>query len=96
MGITSLYLGIGSLASSLTFLRPSVIESLDIFSCQAMVGRLCPTTFRGTSLGCYASGRPLNLVRCLLRDVLFLHLFLFDLVVLLTLCILLFCSERSS
>ena len=52
-----------------------------------MVGKLYPMTFRGTSLGCCASGKPLNLVRCLLQDVLLFRLFLFELVVLLTLCI---------
>ena len=60
--IMNSFLGIGSLVSLSTFLRPFVIGSLDIFLCQAMVGRLCPTTFGGTSLGCCAGGRPLVLV----------------------------------
>ena len=56
------FLGIGSLVLSLTFLHHSDIKNLDISSCLAMVGKPCLTTFRGTSLGCYANGRPLVLV----------------------------------
>ena len=58
----NLFPGIGDLVSSSNFLRPSVTGSLDIFSCQAMGGRLYLTTFGGMSLGCYAGGRPLILI----------------------------------
>ena len=63
MGILNLSTGIRDLVSSSIFLRPSVTGNLDIFSCQAMVGRLYSTTFGGMSLGCYAGKRPLILVR---------------------------------
>ena len=43
----NLFPGIGDLASSLTFLCPSITGSPDISLCQAMVGRLYPTTFGG-------------------------------------------------
>ena len=59
----NLFPGIGDLASSLTFLCPSITGSPDISLCQAMVGRLYPTTFGGMSQGCCTGGRPLILVR---------------------------------
>ena len=62
----SSYLGIESLVSSLIFRLPSVIGSLDIFLYRATVGRLFLMTFGGMSIGCYAGGRPLCLVRLLL------------------------------
>ena len=60
-------LGIESLVSSLIYHRPSVTGSPDIFLYWATVGRLFSMTFGGTSLGCCAGGRPLCLVRLLLK-----------------------------
>ena len=59
----NLFLRIGSLVLSPTFLCPSDIGNIDISSCPVMVGRPCPTNFWGTSRGYCANGRPLVLLR---------------------------------
>ena len=88
------FLGIGSLILSLTFLHPFDIGNLDISLCQVMVGRPCPMTFGGTSLGCYASGRPFVLVHSSLCFFSFMIPSL--LFILLTLFNFLSCSGKAS
>ena len=75
---------IGNLISSSTFLRPSVTRSLDIFSCQVMVGRLFPMNFGGRSQGYCTGGRPFILVWLPFMSLLLSILVV--LIVLLTLC----------
>ena len=60
-------LEIESLISSLFYRRPSVTGSPYIFLYRATIGRLFLMTFGETSLGCCAGGRPLCLVRLLLK-----------------------------
>ena len=71
----SLYLGIESRVLSLIFRRPSVIGNLDISLCRATVRRLFLMIFGGMSLGCCTGGRPICLVRLLLKRCFFFFFF---------------------
>ena len=93
----SLYLGIESRVLSLIFRRPFVIGNLDISLCRATVRRLFLMIFGGTSLGCYTGGRPICLVRLLLKRCFFFFFpnFLFILVITSDLFLLLYFAVKK-